>query len=255
MTARGVWWASSGRASGSAIVLIHGSLDRSAGLLRLSRRLARTNRVVRYDRRGYGRSSPHAGPFGLDDHVTDLADLLDRAGTDAPVVLVGHSYGGNVALAAAERHPDRVRAVAIYESPLSWLDWWPRHTAGSVALAGASDPADAAEAFMRRLVGDERWERLPPSTRASRRAEGIVMVSELADLRLGPAWAPDRITAPVVAMWGEHGADHHRVAMHHVAGAIHGARSVEIAGARHFGPNTHPDQVASVVLDLVERSS
>lgn len=237
-------------AAGAApVVLVHGSLDRSAGLLRLSRRLARHSRVVRYDRRGYGRSAPHAGPFGLDDHVDDLVHLLDAAG--ARHVLVGHSYGGNVALAVADRRPDLVTAVAVYESPLSWTSWWPSDTAGSAALAGDADPADAAERFMRRLVGDERWERLPPSTRAARRAEGVTMVEELADLRRGPAWSPERIRCPVVAMWGELGAEHHRRAMREVATSVPDGRAVEIAGARHFGPNTHADQVAVAVLGLL----
>ncbi len=74
-------------------------------------------------------------------------------------------YGGNVALALADRHPELVRAVGVYESPLSWLDWWPGTTAGADALATRGDPAEAAERFMRRLIGDERWHRLPESTR------------------------------------------------------------------------------------------
>ena len=71
--------------------------------------------------------------------------------------MFGHSYGGNVALALADRHPDLVQAVGVYETPLSWLDWWPGSTAGADALATSGDPAEAAERFMRRLVGDERW--------------------------------------------------------------------------------------------------
>ena len=50
-------------------------------------------------------------------------------------VLVGHSYGGDVALATADRHPDLVAGVAVYETPLSWLPWWPNTTAGSIAVA------------------------------------------------------------------------------------------------------------------------
>ena len=46
-------------------------------------------------------------------------------------LVFGHSYGGNVALAAAARHPELVVAVAVYETPLSWLDWWPGTTAGA----------------------------------------------------------------------------------------------------------------------------
>ena len=42
-----------------------------------------------------------------------------------PAVVFGHSFGGDIALAAAERHPQLVRAVGTYEAPMSWEPWWP----------------------------------------------------------------------------------------------------------------------------------
>lgn len=234
--------------SGPLVVLVHGSMDRSAGLLRLSRRLDHRARVVRYDRRGYGRSAPHEGPFGMAEQVDDLLAVLDGRRAD---LVVGHSYGGNVALALAERHPGSVAAVAVYETPLSWLDWWPGSTAGANALATQGDPADAAERFMRRLVGDERWERLPPSTRSARRREGVAMVGELTDLRERAPWTPDAVSTPVLALYGEHGADHHRAAMGYLADRLPRCRVEMVPGARHFGPNTHADDVAGRLVPLI----
>ena len=78
-------------------------------------------RVLRYDRRGYGRSFPHDGPFAMDAQVADLVGLLDGR----RAVLIGHSYGGNIALATADHHPDLVAGVAVYETPMSWEPWWP----------------------------------------------------------------------------------------------------------------------------------
>jgi pimeloyl-ACP methyl ester carboxylesterase len=129
--------------------------------------------------------------------------------------------------------------------------WWPGTPAGGTALATPVDPADAGERFMRRLVGDDRWDRLPPGTRAARREEGIAMVGELTDLRDHAAWTPEAVTVPVVAMHGEHGAAHHRDAMAYLAATLPDCRIVRIDGARHFGPNSHPDAVAAVVLDVV----
>lgn len=240
------------------MVLVHGSMDRSGGLLKLSRRLDGDALAVRYDRRGYGRSVGVGGPYGCAQHVEDLAAVLADAIPDAivtgrPVVLFGHSYGGNVALAYAARWPDRVDAVAVYETPLSWTDWWPNDTAGGAAL-GVDDPAEAAERFMRRLIGDDRWERLPASTRAARRDEGVAMVAELADLRARPPWQAGAIRCPVVAMAGERGREHHRRSVGHLATELD-ATTVTIAGASHPGPNTHPDAVAAVVLDLVRSVS
>ena len=242
-----LWHEHAGDPGAPFVALVHGSMDRSAGLLRLSRRLDEQAHVLRYDRRGYGRSRPHPGPFGMAGQVDDLESLVaDRAG-----VVVGHSYGGNVALAFAVRRPDLVRGVVVYETPLSWLDWWPGTTAGGTALATQGDPADAGERFMRRLVGDERWERLPASTRAARRAEGVAMVGELTDLREHAPWHPDDVRVPVVAMHGEHGAEHHRQAMAYLASTLKDCRVVQVDGARHFGPNTHPDVVAASVAALL----
>lgn len=248
----GIWSVTAGAADGVHMVLIHGSLDRSAGLLKLARRLDDTFAVTRYDRRGYGRSIGCPGPFGIDEQVADLdgviAGLPDRG---SGVVLVGHSYGGNVALAWADRRPDRVAAVVTYESPLSWEPWWPGDSAGADAVAWRADPAEAAERFMRRLVGDDRWERLPPATREQRRQEGPAMVGELADLRARPPWSAEHITVPVLALCGELGREHHRRGTERLASLLPRARSEIVPGARHFGPNTHPDDIAGRVRRFV----
>ncbi len=246
-----LWTDTAGPDDGPLVVLVHGSMDRSAGLLKLSRRLDGTHQVARYDRRGYGRSTPHDGPFDIDGHVDDLEDVL----ADRPAVLFGHSYGGHVALALAARRPELATAVAVYETPLSWLDWWPRSTAGGDALASGGDPEAAAERFMRRLIGDDRWARLPPTTRAARRAEGRAMVEELDELRSRPPWDAGAINVPVIAMRGSDGAEHHRRSTAHLADVLADGTVVDIGGARHFGPNTHPEEVAAIVAALVSRTA
>ena len=71
------------------------------------------------------------------------------------------------------------------------------------------------------------------------------MVGELADLAAHAPWEPDGIDVPVVAMRGTEGAPHHRMSTEHLASVLADCRSVDIEGARHFGPNTHPDAVAA----------
>ena len=226
------------------VVLIHGSMDRSAGMLRLSRRLDSEFRVLRYDRRGYGRSYPHDGPFTMGAQVGDLVGLL--AGRRA--VLIGHSYGGDVALTAADQHPQLVAGVAVYETPLSWEPWWPGTTAGSIAVAEGGKPEEAAERFMRRILGDQRWEGLPERSRQARRAEGVAMVAELADLRSHQPWAAERITVPVITAFGSRGAAHHRDGMRHAA-ALLDCPVVELPDCRHDAPLSHPELFRALVVD------
>ncbi|HEX3090599.1 MAG TPA: alpha/beta hydrolase [Ilumatobacteraceae bacterium] len=239
-----LWAEEAGDVDRPLIALIHGSMDRSSGMLKLSRRLDMDYRVLRYDRRGYGRSFPHDGPFTMDAQVADLVEVL--AGRRA--VLVGHSYGGDVALATADRHPDLVAGVAVYETPLSWEPWWPGKTAGAIAVAAAGKPQEAAEAFMRRMIGNRRWEALPENTREIRRAEGIAMVEELADLRRHQPWNAEHITVPVITSYGSRGAPHHREGMQHAA-ALLDCPVVELADCRHDAPLSHPDLVRTAVID------
>jgi pimeloyl-ACP methyl ester carboxylesterase len=246
-----IWSDETGPAEGPLVVVVHGSMDRSTGLLKVARRLDERCRVIRYDRRGYGRSSPHRGPFSMPHQVDDLVALLGGRAA----VLIGHSYGGNVALATAARRPDLVRAVAVYETPLSWEPWWPGTTAGAAAVAASHDPAESAERFMRRMIGDVRWESLPERTRTQRRAEGPAMVDELADLRLHRPWAADDIRVPVLAGFGTLGQPHHRLGMEHLVNSVADARLVELAGCRHDAPLSHPalfaDALVIPLLDLL----
>ncbi len=234
------------------MIVVHGSMDRSAGLLRLSRRLDTQFHIVRYDRRGYGRSRSVGPPWTVAANVDDLEAVVaaTAATADAPVALFGHSFGGNVVLAFAARRPDLVSSVTVYETPLSWFDWWPGNSAGGAAMA-VDDPGDAAEAFMRRLVGDAVWDRLPVSKQAERRAEGAAMVSELADLRRSSPWNADEITAPVLALCGERARPHHRDAMGRLTEMLVDCRSEVIVGAGHAGPHTHADAVAASVVDFI----
>lgn len=252
MSGGAVWSAIAGAEHADLVVLVHGSMDRSAGMLRLSRRLDDRFRVLRYDRRGYGRSVDLPGPYTVDAHVADVATLIAAEGAGGRATLVvGHSFGGNVALALAERAPEMVGAVAVYETPLSWLDWWPGSTAGASALATA-DPGDAAESFMRRMIGDDRWERLPASVRAARRSEGTAMVAELTDLRRVAPWSPAAITVPVLALAGGRARPHHARAVQWIGEHVPGARRVVVDGAGHAGPNTHPDAVAAELISFLD---
>lgn len=224
------------------MVLIHGSLDRSAGMARLARVLNPVCRVLRYDRRGYARSWPHPGPYSVPEQVEDLCSLVG----DTQVVLVGHSYGGNVALAAAAAMPrGQVSGVSVFESPLSWLPWWPSNSAGARSIE--APPEEAAEAFMKRLVGETGWASLPDRTKSERRREGAALQGELGWLRANVPWEASAIDVPLLCGHGSRGAQHHRRAMEWLAHEA-GGRVVEIAGAGHGAPNSHPREFAELLV-------
>ena len=240
----------SGASGAPLVVLVHGSLDRAASFARVVRRLGDLH-VLAYDRRGYQRSR-NAGPVAttLDDHVDDLLDVV--GGRDA--VVVGHSYGGVVALAAAARGASEVVGVAAYEPPLPWLDrMFAPGSPPRTPLVG--DPALVAESFFRRMVGDSAWDRLPPATRAARRAEGPELVGELAAIRgEEPAFDAASVDVPALVGRGERSLERHRRGTAWLVDHLPDAELVDVEGAAHGAHLSHPDAFAAFVRRAVARS-
>ena len=240
---------------GPLVVLVHGTMDRSTSFSRVAKHLD-GHRVARYDRRGYARSLALGPPRDFAQQVDDLLEVITAAG-GGPSLVAGHSYGGTIAVAAAQRAPELVAGVVAYEAPMPWRDWWPRNSAGASAVAAASDPSDAAEAFMRRMLGDRRWERLPPSTREARRAEGPTLVAEMGHLRPPhpPAHDPTEVHQPVIAAHGTDGSEHHHRTAEVLAAEAPAGELVVVEGAGHGIHLTHPQRFADLVDRLAARLS
>ncbi|MEQ1788758.1 MAG: alpha/beta hydrolase, partial [Acidimicrobiales bacterium] len=120
------------------------------------------------------------------------------------------------------------------------------------AMADDRSAADAAERFMRRMIGDARWESLPERTRTQRRAEGPALVTELRSIRAPqPApYDPADLVVPVIAAHGSRSRPHHQETAQALAAAVPGSELVVVDGAEHGVHLTHPAAVA----DLVRRA-
>lgn len=75
-------------------------------------RLAETYRVLSYDKRGHGLSDAPAGDYSLEQHVDDLAGLLEHLGVEQ-LALGGVSVGGLIAQGFALKHPGRLKALVL----------------------------------------------------------------------------------------------------------------------------------------------
>jgi 3-oxoadipate enol-lactonase len=78
-------------------------------------RLSTKLRVLRYDLRGHGLSEAPPAPYSLDDHVGDLAALMDARGV-SDALIVGLSVGGMIAMALASRRADLARALVLCDT-------------------------------------------------------------------------------------------------------------------------------------------
>ncbi|MEY3091734.1 MAG: hypothetical protein RLZZ269_1540 [Actinomycetota bacterium] len=230
------------------LILVHGSMDRQGAFARLCRSLPDIG-CVTYDRRGYARSRDLVGPFDVSAHTSDLVQVLEACRSEGRrSAVVGHSFGGVVALAAASQRPDLVDGLVVYESPMSWEPWWSRNSGGAAALQSADRPELAAENFLRRFIGDERWERLPERTRAARRAEGVVLVEELASLRRGRPYEFDRIDCPVVVGVGTRAGEHMRRGSQLLVDECGSLPLVVLEGAHHNAHSSRPAEFAERLI-------
>jgi proline iminopeptidase len=122
-----VYWEVSGHPEGWPVVVLHGGPG--GGCTDRSRRWFHPDyfRIVTFDQRGCGRSTPHAGiEHNTTQHlVSDLESLRVVLGIDR-WVLMGRSWGATLALAYAEQHPNRVDAIVVsgvFTARRFELDW------------------------------------------------------------------------------------------------------------------------------------
>lgn len=231
------------------VILVHGTMDRASSFAKVRGQLPDLA-VVAYDRRGYG-SARDNKPTALEDHVDDL---LAQIGEE-PAVVIGHSIGGDFALAAATRRPDLVEAVGAWEAPLAWLPWWPEQSAGTQAVSQGLTPEAAAEAFMRGVAGDDTWDRLPEPTKDERRAEGVAMLVDVQGIRSGAPFDIASVKVPVVAGRGGASKPYHRRSAEWLVEHVPGAELFDIDGARHGAHTSHPEEFAAFVRRAVAKAA
>lgn len=124
------------------LVFTHGWVDDSSVWNGVVDALRARHRCVTWDLRGHGRSEvPPAGNYGRDAVLADLDRVVKHSVGDEPVVLVGHSLGGYLSLAATLRDPGRVAGLVLiaagpgFRNESSRQDWNESVRASAAKLA------------------------------------------------------------------------------------------------------------------------
>lgn len=233
--------------AGPLVVFVHGAPDTSRSFTPVVAGLTDIRTVV-YDRRGWGRSVDASPPAtSIDEHVDDLLNVIGGE----PATIVAHSFGCCVAMRASVRRPDLVRSLGLWEPPMPWAEWWPERAREVVAaIVDDPDPEAVGERLVRRVLGDDAWDRLPADARRRRRAEGRAFVEEARE-QLIPQFDLAEIGVPCVVAVGSDTWAHMVDATRRIAVAL-GADLITVAGAGHFGHVTHPEEFAALARLAVE---
>jgi len=245
--------------AGEPIVLLHCSSGSSGAWLPVMEHLGRGYRALAPDLLGYGRSAPWSRdavllPGAELGVIRALLDVVRR-----PAHLVGHSYGGTVALDAARRFPQRVASLTLIEPVAFHLlrraddpdGWREIRTLAQqhLELLGAGKDAAAAEAFVDYWTGPKAWQQMPEAARdnavrstAKVAAEWRLMFATADDLETIAG-----ITAPTLLICGGRTRRPARRVVEVLREALPHARHCEIADAGHMSPLTHPAAVADAI--------
>ena len=186
---------------GQPVVLLHGLASSYRIWDLMAPLLARSHRVVALDQRGHGRSERPDGAFDFATYVADLGAFMDGLGFERAVI-VGHSWGGNVALQFAVDAPRRADALVLVDGGFLELSARPGWSWERVEqeLAPPNLVGIRPEELLARVSqGDQR--------RFWREELGQIVLGHferMEDGRLRPALRREHHMQILRALWGHH---------------------------------------------------
>lgn len=207
--------------SGAPLLLTHGLGSSSATWLPLRPYLRPGWAVTSWDLRGHGRSAA-AEVYSRDAALADLAAVVEEAAGGAPTVLVGHSLGGYLSLALAISRPELVRALVLVAAGPGFRDQRRR------------------EAWNRMLSEQATRLGVPEAVTGLCTQPDAFVLDGL-----------DRVDVPVVAVVGARDRRFHAAA--EVFRQRLGARVRVVPGAGHHPHETHPAEVATAIVELLDQ--
>ena len=229
------------RGRGDPILCVHGTGSSATAWWEAVETLSGLGRVIAYDRRGCTRSErPEPYVTNVPEHAEDAAALI-RTLDAAPAIVIGRSYGGEIAVELALAHPELVRALVLLEAASMSLDpearAWEETLVRRLEEAAERDPTSVAETFLRVVLGDDGWQSMPRQTRQMFRDNGPAI---LAELRGGSLSVTEedlgRIRVPTLLVAGEGSPEMFGRVTDRMAASIRGSRLERVPGGHLIDP-------------------
>lgn len=240
-----------GPESAPAIVLLHGAFMDRRSWDREVVAYAKQYRVIRMDMRPFGESTPPQKPYSVPEDVVALLNHLKVARAH----VIGHSFGGGVAIDLALLHPDRVASLVLVSSGASGFTPPADELKAAMAVFAAVKEGDDAivkawTAHPMWVVSRERVDIKGEIEQTTRRNLAPFKMSAPPYIPLTPP-AVGRlaeIKAPTLVVVGDRDTPGNQQASAMLATQIAGAQSVVVAGADHGLPLGWPRELNAAVL-------
>lgn len=211
---------------------------------------AESYRVLRYDLRGYGKSELVEGDFS---HIRDLIALLDHLDLRQPLILMGCSMGGGLAMDFALANPARAKALIMVGSGPSGLEL---DVPTPPKFAEAEKAYEARDWDLLAELGVEIWfdgmNRTPDQVNSEARKLALEMIrlalkheakgigKRLPDAETSAAKRLIELNIPVLVVVGEYDVPYILAAADYMVDNIPSARKAVIKDAAHLPNMDHP---------------
>jgi pimeloyl-ACP methyl ester carboxylesterase len=242
--------------AGPTILIVHGGMDDGSSWQRVAGRLSDRFTVVRVVRRQYRVDLPPLTPYSMD---AEVATVLAIAGSlTEPMIIVGHSSGGVVALETLAAAPGKFAGAVLYEPPVATgpPDENDDSSDRVKEALNAGQPGKAMQIFVRDVVG------MPASSALALRA----LVATVGRLRaLAPRQVGDleglgprldlyaSIQTPVLLLGGDRSPAHLGEKLDVLAATLPQAEKTVMPGRDHGANNKSPAEVADVIAGFAAK--
>jgi len=257
-------WSETLGASGSPVVMVHGSWGDHHNWDLVAPRLAETHTVLTYDRRGHSQSERPTSQGSIHEDVADLAALIETTGI-TPAHVIGNSAGAIISLRLAVDRPELIRTLVVHEPPLvgviaddpalaSIVQRFDEDASGALECLRAGDMAGGARRFVEDVAfGPGAWDQLPPQAQETFVTNAPTWLDEMRDadfltLDLTTLESFDR---PTLVTKGDASPPMFSPIADRVAEAISTASRHTFAGAGHVPHMTDPDDYVQRVSSFI----
>ena len=249
--------------SGMPFVMIHAGIADCRMWDKEFETFSQSHQALRFDMRGYGKSTPVAGEFNIQDNLEALLAKLD---IPRPIILMGCSMGGGLSIDFALSHPDRVARLILVGGDPAGLELeaeWPDELfAQSEAAFEAGDVERVAELDMQ--IWFDGMGRSYRDVDAHARRKALAMAKLVTEHELKgigthvrktearpAAERLNELSMPALIVIGENDLPYLKLAADYMTEKLPAATKLLIPAAGHLPNLEHPELFRTAVLDFL----